>query len=122
MAVIFPRNMGWHLAKHRLDKNQRWFSLFHLQYIIHRLVHEWQKSIMNHSHARFFKNLRLSVPFAILIFLFQAGSQTIQAALPAGWSDADIGSPGLAGSASEASGDWTVTGGGADIWNAADQF
>ena len=42
--------------------------------------------------------------------------------LPPGWSDADIGSPGLAGSASYASGLWTVSGGGSDIWNNADQF
>jgi regulation of enolase protein 1 (concanavalin A-like superfamily) len=45
-----------------------------------------------------------------------------KASLPAGWSDADIGSPGLAGSASYLNGTWTVTGGGSDIWNAADQF
>jgi hypothetical protein len=44
------------------------------------------------------------------------------AALPPGWSDADIGSPALAGSASFNNGLWTVTGGGSDIWNAADQF
>jgi hypothetical protein len=44
------------------------------------------------------------------------------ASLPAGWSDADIGSPGLTGSASDVNGNWTVTGGGSDIWNAADQF
>ncbi|MGH7973173.1 MAG: hypothetical protein ACREIC_31020, partial [Limisphaerales bacterium] len=41
---------------------------------------------------------------------------------PSGWTDADIGSPGLAGSASYDNGNWTVTGGGSDIWNAADQF
>src|SRR5689334_7900773 len=45
-----------------------------------------------------------------------------QAALPPGWSDADIGSPGSAGSATFANGLWTVAGGGADIWNNADQF
>jgi regulation of enolase protein 1 (concanavalin A-like superfamily) len=44
------------------------------------------------------------------------------AALPPGWSDTDIGSPALAGSASFNGGLWTVTGGGGDIWNAADQF
>ncbi len=38
------------------------------------------------------------------------------------WSDVDIGSPGLAGSASDINGNWTVTGGGSDIWNTADQF
>ena len=42
--------------------------------------------------------------------------------LPPGWSDADIGSPGLAGSAGYTNGLWTVTGGGSDIWNTADQF
>ncbi len=45
-----------------------------------------------------------------------------RAALPQGWSDADIGSPGLAGSAGYTNGGWTVTGGGADIWSASDQF
>jgi fibronectin type 3 domain-containing protein len=37
-------------------------------------------------------------------------------------SDADVGAPGKAGSASYASGVYTVTGGGADIWNNSDQF
>jgi hypothetical protein len=44
------------------------------------------------------------------------------AGLPAGWSDADIWSPGLAGSAGDTNGNWTVSGGGADIWGASDQF
>ncbi len=48
--------------------------------------------------------------------------QSARAALPPGWSDADIGSPGVVGNASFASGLWTVSGGGGDIWNAADQF
>jgi len=43
-------------------------------------------------------------------------------ALPPGWTDQDIGSPGLAGSATYTNGLWTVTGGGADIWGTADQF
>ncbi len=47
---------------------------------------------------------------------------TAWAALPPGWSDADIGSPGLAGSATYTNGLWTVTGGGADIWGTSDQF
>ena len=42
--------------------------------------------------------------------------------LPPGWSDVDIGLPGLAGSAGYTNGLWTVTGGGSDIWNTADQF
>jgi Glycosyl hydrolases family 16 len=44
--------------------------------------------------------------------------------LPAGWADADIGSPNAPGSASynASSGQWTVGGGGADIFGSADQF
>ena len=38
------------------------------------------------------------------------------------WSDADIGSPGQAGSARDSGGTWTVNGGGGDIWEASDQF
>ena len=40
-------------------------------------------------------------------------------ALPSPWADADVGSPAVAGSASYASGVFTVNGGGADIWGAA---
>jgi hypothetical protein len=45
-------------------------------------------------------------------------------ALPAGWTNGDIGSPGQAGSASYAAstGTWTLRGGGSDIWNTSDQF
>jgi regulation of enolase protein 1 (concanavalin A-like superfamily) len=44
--------------------------------------------------------------------------------LPAGWGDADIGSPGQPGYAyyNTATGTWTVAGGGADIGDTADQF
>jgi len=55
-----------------------------------------------------------------LAFLLQA--RLVCAALPAGWADQDIGSPGLAGSASYTNGLWIVIGGGADIWNSGDQF
>ncbi|MBU6410814.1 MAG: DUF1349 domain-containing protein, partial [Verrucomicrobia bacterium] len=41
--------------------------------------------------------------------------------LPSGWTDADIGSVGLVGSASYSNGTFTVSGSGADIWNAGDQ-
>lgn len=34
----------------------------------------------------------------------------------------DVGAPALAGSSTSADGRWTVTGGGADIWDTADQF
>ena len=44
------------------------------------------------------------------------------AGLPAPWANADIGSPGLAGSATYSNGTFTVNGGGGDIWNSSDQF
>jgi outer membrane protein assembly factor BamB/regulation of enolase protein 1 (concanavalin A-like superfamily) len=47
----------------------------------------------------------------------QAGSS-----LPAPWSDSDVGNPTPAGSASYASGVFTVNGGGNDIWATLDQF
>jgi hypothetical protein len=58
----------------------------------------------------------------LLILGLLSGGGTAWAALPPGWTDQDIGSPGLAGSATYANGLWTVTGGGADIWGTADQF
>ncbi|MDE3099724.1 MAG: fibronectin type III domain-containing protein [Verrucomicrobiota bacterium] len=42
--------------------------------------------------------------------------------LPAGWTDADIGSPANAGYATYANGTFTVSGSGSDIWNSSDQF
>jgi hypothetical protein len=42
--------------------------------------------------------------------------------LPPGWSTADIGATGLAGSASYSSGTFTVNGAGANIWGSADSF
>jgi regulation of enolase protein 1 (concanavalin A-like superfamily) len=42
--------------------------------------------------------------------------------LPAGWSNADIGIPSVAGSAGYNNGTFTVKGSGADIWNNADEF
>jgi len=43
-------------------------------------------------------------------------------ALPAGWTDTDIGAVGIAGSASYNNGTFTISGAGSDIWTAADQF
>ena len=43
-------------------------------------------------------------------------------ALPSGWTDADIGTVGMTGSASYNNGTFTVSGAGADIWTAADAF
>ncbi len=42
--------------------------------------------------------------------------------LPTPWQNQDVGSTGVAGSASYASGQFTVTGAGADIWGTADAF
>ena len=44
------------------------------------------------------------------------------AAVPSPWVTQDVGSPALAGSASFATGTFTVTGGGRDIWGTSDQF
>ena len=56
---------------------------------------------------------------AVALMVAAAGAR---AALPAGWTSRDIGSPALAGYASCTNGLWTVAGGGADIWGASDQF
>lgn len=42
--------------------------------------------------------------------------------LPAGWSDADVGAPAVSGSARFDGINWSVGGGGADVWNNSDQF
>ena len=44
------------------------------------------------------------------------------ASLPSPWTNQDVGAVGLAGSAAYASGTYTVTGAGADIWGTADGF
>jgi regulation of enolase protein 1 (concanavalin A-like superfamily) len=56
--------------------------------------------------------------------VLNAATFTNMSLLPAGWTDADIGSPGWPGYAYDntASGTWTVAGSGADIGNTADQF
>ena len=71
--------------------------------------------------AHFLERGRL-VKFLCLILLMLPLAEPAWAGLPSGWSDADIGGPGLAGSAAYTNGNWTVTGGGADIWGASDQF
>lgn len=58
---------------------------------------------------------------ATLMFIF-AVLPPAKAGLPPVWSDADIGGPADAGSASDTNGAWIVSGGGADIWGTADQF
>ncbi|HEX7021026.1 MAG TPA: phospholipase D-like domain-containing protein, partial [Gemmatimonadaceae bacterium] len=55
---------------------------------------------------------------------FDSVSVTVAAgqSLPGGWTDRDIGSVPIVGSASYANGTYTVTGSGADIWGTADAF
>ncbi|MBL7153920.1 MAG: hypothetical protein ISS79_09400, partial [Phycisphaerae bacterium] len=56
----------------------------------------------------------------LVLLLVPAGS--VSAALPPEWATQDIGDEGLAGSANELAGTWTVVGSGHDIWDAADDF
>src|SRR5262249_36648753 len=44
------------------------------------------------------------------------------ATLPPGWSDAEVGATGVAGSATFSGGAFTGNGGGADIWSGSDSF
>jgi regulation of enolase protein 1 (concanavalin A-like superfamily) len=44
------------------------------------------------------------------------------ASLPPGWSSTDVGTPGMAGSASFSNGTFTVSGSGGDIWSTSDNF
>jgi len=52
----------------------------------------------------------------------QAGTTPPATGLPAPWQNQDIGSVGMTGSSSYASGIYTVTGSGSDIWGTADSF
>ena len=64
---------------------------------------------------------RWSDPLLLALLFFLAVLPPARAGLPPGWSDTDIGTPADAGSASDSSGAWTVSGGGSDIWGASDQ-
>src|SRR5206468_605016 len=65
-------------------------------------------------------------PFWILtgvLALTASAMRPVHAALPSGWTDADIGSPGAAGSATvDSNGVWTIMGSGGDIEGTSDQF
>lgn len=71
--------------------------------------------------ARFIFSRR-DVWWGVFIFATVFFSVCANAALPAGWVSEDIGLPAKPGLANYANGLWTITGGGADIWNNADQF
>ncbi len=65
--------------------------------------------------------LRPGLPVLLALMFFAAGLLPARAGLPPGWSDTDIGAPADAGSASDNSGVWTISGGGADVWGTNDQ-
>jgi hypothetical protein len=64
---------------------------------------------------------RVRFTLAVLIAVC-CGNRAWAQSLPSGWAASDIGTVGAAGSSSESSGTFTVTGSGADIWNTADAF
>ena len=64
-----------------------------------------------------------SGPFSVTVNGQGASSASFTVnTLPSGWTDSDIGTVGLAGSASYANGTFTVKGAGAGIWSTADAF
>ncbi len=63
----------------------------------------------------------LIIPF-VLLFGLGVEDAYAQTALPSPWSERDIGSVGVAGSASYASGVFTVKASGSDIYNSSDSF
>lgn len=58
--------------------------------------------------------------FCILLAISVPPRTAAAQALPSGWSSADIGAVGAAGSASSSGATFTIAGAGADIWNTAD--
>jgi hypothetical protein len=60
---------------------------------------------------------RLNALVVLALMLFLSMRSSAKADLPPGWSDADIGAPTEAGSASESNGMWIVSGGGTGLWN-----
>jgi regulation of enolase protein 1 (concanavalin A-like superfamily) len=63
-----------------------------------------------------YKSGDVDSPVSSAVYTISAGS------LPSGWTDSDIGGPGVAGSASYSAGTFTVLGSGTDIYGTADQF
>ncbi len=59
---------------------------------------------------------------AFLLLVFSCGRVFAQGSLPSGWSDGDIGSVGLSGSASFSNNVFTVKGSGTGMTSTADQF
>jgi len=64
----------------------------------------------------------LSAVAIVCALAASAGRLSAGATLPPGWASQDIGSPGVAGSASATSGTWTLDGGGADVYGTSDEL
>ena len=56
------------------------------------------------------------------VWSFTTAATPPPGSLPSGWNDGDVGAVGVVGSASYNAGTFSVTGSGADVWNAADAF
>lgn len=67
-------------------------------------------------------NIRIPLAFTLVLLLAVSTVPASAQPLPSGWSTADIGAVGAAGSASWNGSTFTVAGAGADIWNTADAF
>lgn len=65
---------------------------------------------------------RVLVCLIHVLLLLAAGGSVSAQSLPAPWAHADVGAPTLAGSASYASGVFTIDAAGTDIWGTSDQF
>ena len=68
------------------------------------------------------RRLRATTVIIQLVLLFATCRVVSAQSPPSPWINTDIGAPALAGSATFASGVFTIEGAGADIWGASDQF
>jgi regulation of enolase protein 1 (concanavalin A-like superfamily) len=68
------------------------------------------------------RNSRLVASVVQIVLLLVVSRGVNAQSLPAPWVNADVGAPVLAGSASHASGVFTIDGAGTDIWGTSDQF
>ena len=67
-------------------------------------------------------NMKRRFTSAVLIAVLGLAGRASAQGLPTGWSAADIGKVGAAGSSSDTGDTFSVTGAGADIWGGADAF
>ena len=65
---------------------------------------------------------RWAIQLVVCVWVFGVLTGPAFAQLPSPWTNRDIGSPAVAGSAAESAGTFTVRGAGSDIWYATDQF